>query len=71
MSPIAFKLTGVRSFCHFYSILDGKSSLLPAAHYDCIKRVSEYDQEISQIADKPMAPRGRATQLSNHETPGS
>ena len=29
-----------------------------------IKIVSEYDQEIpqSQIADKPMAPRGRATQ---------
>ena len=28
--------------------------------------VSEYDQEIpqSQIADKPMAPRGRATQPS-------
>ena len=30
------------------------------------KIVSEYDQEIpqSQTADKPMAPRGRATQLS-------
>ena len=32
---------------------------------------SEYDQEIpqSQTADKPMAPRGRAT--NNHQTPGS
>ena len=31
-----------------------------------IKKVSEYDQEIpqSQTADKPMAPRGRATQQS-------
>ena len=31
------------------------------------KIVSEYDQEIpqSQTADKPMAPRGRATQLSD------
>ena len=30
------------------------------------KKVSEYDQEIpqSQTADKPMAPRGRATQQS-------
>ena len=34
------------------------------------KKVSEYDQETpqSQTADKPMAPRGRATK--NHETPG-
>ena len=34
------------------------------------KIVSEYDQEIpqSQTADKPMAPRGSATQ--HHETPG-
>ena len=34
------------------------------------KIVSEYDQEIpqSQTADKPMAPRGRATQ--HHKTPG-
>ena len=33
-------------------------------HY--LKKVSEYDQEIpqSQTADKPMAPPGRATQLS-------
>ena len=32
----------------------------------CPKIVSEYDQEIpqSQTADKPMAPRGRATQPS-------
>ena len=32
---------------------------------------SQYDQEIpqSQIADKPMAPRGRATH-NHHETPG-
>ena len=31
-----------------------------------LKIVSEYDQEIpqSQTADKPMAPRGRATQPS-------
>ena len=31
-----------------------------------LKKVSEYDQEIpqSQTADKPMAPRGRATQPS-------
>ena len=28
-----------------------------------VKKVSEYDQE-SQTADKPMAPRGRATQNS-------
>ena len=30
------------------------------------KKVSEYNQEIpqSQTADKPMAPQGRATQLS-------
>ena len=30
------------------------------------KKVSEYDQEIpqSQTADNPMAPRGRAAQLS-------
>ena len=39
-------------------------------HY--LKIVSEYDQEIpqSQTADKPMAPRGRATQpsRSNRET---
>ena len=35
-------------------------------HY--LKIVSEYDQEIpqSQIADKPMAPRGRATQPSRN-----
>ena len=34
------------------------------------KIVSEYDQEIPQLrtADKPMTPRGRATQ--NHETQG-
>ena len=32
----------------------------------CFKIVIEYDQEIpqSQTADKPMAPRGRATQQS-------
>ena len=32
------------------------------------KIVSEYDQELpqSQTADKPMAPRGRATQQSWH-----
>ena len=32
----------------------------------CLKIVSKYDQEIpqSKIADKPMAPQGRATQLS-------
>ena len=31
-----------------------------------VKIVSEYDQEISQLqtADKPMAPRGRATRPS-------
>ena len=36
---------------------------LPA---DIVKIVSEYEQEIpqSQTADKPMAPRGRATQHS-------
>ena len=35
-------------------------------HSTLSKIVSEYDQEIpqSQIADKPMAPRGRATQQS-------
>ena len=34
------------------------------------KKNGEYDQEIaqSQTADKPVAPRGRATQ--HHETPG-
>ena len=34
---------------------------------------SEYDQEIpqSQIADNPIAPRGRAEEpLNHHETPG-
>ena len=32
----------------------------------CMIKVSEHDQEIpqSQTADKPMAPRGRATQQS-------
>ena len=36
------------------------------------KIVSNYDQEIppSQTADKPMAPRGRATQQSGDTTPG-
>ena len=31
-----------------------------------LKKISEYDQEIPQslTADKPMAPRGRATQQS-------
>ena len=28
------------------------------------KIVSEYDQEIPQTSDKPMTPRGRATQQS-------
>ena len=34
--------------------------------YQHYKKVSEYDQEIpqSQTADKPMSPRGRATQQS-------
>ena len=34
--------------------------------FDCIKIVSEYDQEIpqSQTADNPVAPRGRAAQPS-------
>ena len=38
-------------------------------HLEFTKIVSEYDQDIpqSQTADKPMAPRGRAT--NNHETP--
>ena len=41
-------------------------------NYANIKIVSEYDREIpqSQTANKPVAPRGRATQ-HNHETPGS
>ena len=35
-------------------------------HINIFKKVSEYDQEIpqSQTADKPMAPRGRATKPS-------
>ena len=42
------------------------STTEPLRSLACSKRVSEYDQEIrqSQIADKPMAPRGRATQQS-------
>ena len=32
--------------------------------YKIKKTVSEYDQEISQTADTPMAPRRRATQQS-------
>ena len=44
---------------HIYAVSD--------LDLDCLlmsKIVSEYDQEIaqSQTADKPMAPRGRATQ---------
>ena len=40
---------------------------VPSTSYDiCISKNSEYDQEIpqSRTADKPMAPRGRATQPS-------
>ena len=35
-------------------------------YFKCLKIVSEYDQEIpqSQTADNPVAPRGRAAQLS-------
>ena len=35
-------------------------------HLSFIKKVSEYDQEIPQLqtADNPVAPRGRAAQLS-------
>ena len=40
-----------------------KISKLFITQIEAIKN-SEYDQEISQIADNPMAPQGRATQPS-------
>ena len=62
---ICFSIFGRRSFNdHFYQfILNSGQGLF-------LKIVSEYDQEIpqSQTADKPMSPRGRATQQSRGPT---
>ena len=50
-----------------YSIIEtllSMGKIIPPHHICLTKIVSEYDLEIpqSQTADKPMAPRGRATQ---------